>query len=248
MKSSSLLLVALAFAACAPKTPPLPPEAPRLALHRALPVQQPVALDGLAQESCWQTAAWYPIDQLWLGAPVSAIDCSGRFKVAYSDSLLYIFAEIVDDTLVDTHPDPHGAYWDDDCLEIFVDADHSGGQHQFTHNAFAYHVALNGDVADVAPNHEAALYPGHVRCKRVQRGHTCAWECAMRVYNDTYQDGRQNQPITLGKGSKLGFALAYCDNDHSPERENFMGSVPVVGEDKNQGYLNASIFGTLLLE
>ena len=45
----------------------------------------------------------------------------------------------------------------------------------------------------------------------------------------------------------MGFALAYCDNDNSKERENFIGSVYVDGEDKNRGWIDANIFGTLKL-
>ena len=61
-------------------------------------------------------------------------------------------------------------------------------------------------------------------------------------------DGQKNTPKTLTAAKKLGFALAYCDNDASAERENFIGSVFVPGEDKNQGWINADIFGTLVLK
>jgi hypothetical protein len=46
----------------------------------------------------------------------------------------------------------------------------------------------------------------------------------------------------------MGFALAYCDNDTSKERENFIGSVAVAGEDKNRGWIDAGIFGTIVLK
>ncbi|WP_418888384.1 hypothetical protein [Maribacter arcticus] len=45
----------------------------------------------------------------------------------------------------------------------------------------------------------------------------------------------------------MGFALAYADNDKIAKRENFIESVFVPGEDKNQGWINANIFGTLQL-
>jgi len=43
--------------------------------------------------------------------------------------------------------------------------------------------------------------------------------------------------------------LAYCDNDGSPEREHFMGShdIEAVNGDKNRGYIDASVFGDLVL-
>jgi len=45
----------------------------------------------------------------------------------------------------------------------------------------------------------------------------------------------------------LVFAIAYCDNDHSEERENFIGIVYVAGPDKNRGWIDSGIFQTYVL-
>ena len=45
----------------------------------------------------------------------------------------------------------------------------------------------------------------------------------------------------------MGFAIAYCDNDHSVEREHFIGSEVVEGTDKNRGWIDADIFGKIKL-
>ena len=74
------------------------------------------------------------------------------------------------------------------------------------------------------------------------------WEGSSFKEMATYIDGEKNTPLTLKKGQKLGFAIAYCDNDRSPERENFIGNVFVAGEDKNQGYKTADIFAKLELK
>ena len=81
-----------------------------------------------------------------------------------------------------------------------------------------------------------------------QRGHVTTWETSVALYPDTYSDATPaaNQPMTIKANQPIGFALAYCDNDGSPERENFMGSLPVAGADKNRGWIDASIFGTVL--
>lgn len=42
--------------------------------------------------------------------------------------------------------------------------------------------------------------------------------------------------------------LAYGDNDHSPERENFIGNVRIDGTDKNRGWIDAGVFGLLELK
>ena len=35
--------------------------------------------------------------------------------------------------------------------------------------------------------------------------------------------------------------VAYCDNDNSPEREHFIGSNKIEGEDKNRGWIDAGV-------
>ena len=49
----------------------------------------------------------------------------------------------------DSHRDPLEQYWDDDTVEIFVDEDFTGGNHQFNHNAFAYHMSLDNRAIDI---------------------------------------------------------------------------------------------------
>jgi len=222
-------------------------EEPRNAKHRALQAHQKPVIDGLADDICWQNATWYPINQVWLGKEYSKDDFEGRYKLAWTNEKLYLLAQIVDDTLIDIHADSFDQYWDDDCLEIFLDEDHSGGKHQFSHNAFAYHIGLDGKVVDFSPAQKPAFYNEHLQVKRTQNGKTSTWEVEIALYDDHYQDGKDNKAVALFESKKIGFAIAYCDNDFSAERENFIGSVRVDGQDKNQGYLNASIFGTLIL-
>lgn len=205
-------------------------------------------IDGIANDPAWQNADWQPLDQKWLGEDYTPADFSGKYKLTWTPEALYILAEITDDVIYDKEEDPLTLWWDDDCLEIFIDADNSGGGHQFTHNAFAYHVALDGNVVDVAPGKVPTLYNSHVQSRRKKiTDHTTIWECKMTVYNDTYKDGLANEAKILALDQKLGFALAYCDNDTSEERENFIGSVAVAGEDKNRGWIDAGIFGTIEL-
>lgn len=68
------------------------------------------------------------------------------------------------------------------------------------------------------------------------------------LFDDSYLEDESNSPIPLKANKNIGFALGYCDNDTSKTRENFIESIAVEGDDKNQGYINADIFGTLLLE
>lgn len=209
-------------------------------------ISSPIQLDGQASEPDWQKTPWLPIDQNWVGSPTTKEDFNGRYKILWSEDALYVYAEIEDDTLVDTH-EGLDRYWDDDCLEIFIDENQSGGNHQYNHNAFAYHLSLDGKVADIGPDSIAHYYP-HVDYKVNTKGNISHWELAISIYDDTYQDSlTTNVPVKLSASKAMGFAIAYCDNDHSDERENFVGSIYVDGEDKNRGWIDASIFEKVTL-
>ncbi|WP_025741634.1 sugar-binding protein [Aquimarina pacifica] len=205
-------------------------------------------LDGIMDDPIWKETKWYGFDQKWLGEPYEFSDFFGRYKVAWTPEALYILAEIKDQMLYDQNKDPLIRWWDDDCVEIFIDADNSGGNHQFSNNAFAYHVALDGNVVDLDESKNPVLLNHHVKTKRVTNGDVSVWEFEVVIYDDSYTEGKVNDPVVLEKDQKLGFAIAYNDNDGSKERENFIGSVFVPGEEKNLGWINADVFGTIVLK
>ncbi len=205
-------------------------------------------VDGIANESIWQQAKWQYLDNRWLGPEYSKEDFQGRYKVVWTKSKLYLMAEIVDDVLIDSHRNPLTQYWDDDCLEIFLDEDFSGGEHQFNHNAFAYHMSLDNQAIDIGTNKLAQNYSHHVESRWQQQGDKLVWELSIDIYTDAYQDsGKDNQPITLSAGKVMGLMLAYCDNDGSALRENFIGSETAPGEGKDRGWIDSGIFGKLIL-
>jgi len=208
----------------------------------------PMVIDGNPAETIWQDVKWYPIDQKWLGDDYDSNDFKGQYKLTWDKNALYVLVEIQDDILFDQHKDPLKLWWDDDCVEVFIDENNSGGNHQYNHNAFAYHVALDGNVVDIAPSKTPTLYNNHIKSKHKTNGNTTLWELKINIYDDSYADGKENTPITLKANKNIGFAIAYCDNDNSKTRENFIGSQFVAGEDKNLGWKDASIFGTIQLK
>jgi cellulose/xylan binding protein with CBM9 domain len=208
----------------------------------------PPTVDGVADEADWESAGWRPIDNIWLGGPLDPADFSGRYKVVWTEEKIYLLVEFVDDVLVDFHRDPLVQYWDDDCLEIFIDEDHSGGNHQYNHNAFAYHLSLDNQAIDIGTDRKARTYNHHLDSQWRQNGDKVTWEVAMDIYTDQYRDdSNDNSPISLSKGKQLGFMLAYCDNDHSELREHFVGSEYAAGDQKDRGWIDANLFGTLEL-
>ena len=217
-----------------------------------------ITIDGIANEISWQSPTWHPIDQLILGSLPSAKDFTGRFKIIWDEQQLYLLVEITDDVLFDQHADPKYLYWDDDCLEIFIDEDASGGNHQFNYNAFAYHLALDNQVVDMGEKLEDGadnfvLLNDHItsQWRRSEIApNKVIWEVAIRVYDDSFKfNAKEQQAVSLTLGKKLGFMLAYCDNDGSKEREHFIGSIDIkaVNGSKNLGYITADVFDKLTL-
>ncbi len=220
--------------------------------------QGSIIIDGIADEVSWQSALWHPIDQLILGNMPSAEDFTGRFKIIWDEQQLYLLVEITDDILFDQHADPKHLYWDDDCLEIFIDEDASGGNHQFNYNAFAYHVALDNQAVDIGEKNKDGsdnfvLLNEHLTSywrRSESAPHKVIWEVALQVYNDSFKFNESNQQaVKLLSGKELGFMLAYCDNDGSKEREHFIGSTDIkaVNGSKNLGYITADVFDKLVL-
>lgn len=208
----------------------------------------PVTIDGVDTEKDWDKASWQDIDQVWLGELQDQHDFKGRYKLLWDADYLYVLAEVFDDTLVDFNQNPLERYWDDDCLEIFIDQDASGGIHQYNHSAFAYHLGLKGEVVDIAPDSIPRLYSDHVIFERKTSGTRSLWEMAIRIFDEDFVDDAKNTPVILSQDAIMGFAIAYCDNDNSPERECFIGSEIIEGEDKNRGWIDASVFGRIQLK
>jgi hypothetical protein len=205
-------------------------------------------IDGIANEEIWQDAAWVPIAQLYLGTAPSAADFTGRYKIVWTSTRLYILTEVTDNLLSDDHADPLTNWWDDDCVEIFLDENKSGGIHQFNYNAFAYHVSASDyHVVDIGVDQNPHLYDDHINTKWTKNGNVYTWEMEVKEFPETFVYGGTNQPVNLTPGKKSGFNIAYCDNDETTGRESFIGSRFLQPADRDRGYIDASIFATLEL-
>ena len=217
--------------------------------YHALRAEGPIQVDGTASEDDWRRAEWREMNHRWLGPEMEDGDYAGRFKVIWTPTKLYIMAEIVDDVLFDAHRDPLVQYWDDDSLEVFIDEDYSGGNHQFNHNAFAYHLSLDNRAIDIDTAGDPRDYSDHVTSVWRQSGDTVIWEAAFDIYDDTYEDnGSHNKPVVLSAGKILGLMVAYCDNDGSELRENFIGSESLPTGSKDRGWIDAGLFGKVILD
>lgn len=211
----------------------------------------PVTVDGQATEECWANAEWHAIDQVWIpwAAKMKDGDFKGRFKVAWDELYLYVLVEVVDDSLSDDHSNPLQNWWDDDCLEVFVDENRSKGDHERNCNAFAYHVSLTYDAVDLNSSGNGVNYKNNLIVDMDTIGtDTYLWEFAIKNYSASFNiSNPEASRVKLETGKKMGFTIAYCDNDETTARENFIGSMVMTQATANDMYKNADHFGLMIL-
>ncbi len=208
-----------------------------------------IILDGAGTEKDWDKSVWRNMDQLMLGDMPTKEDFSGRYKLLWDEEVIYMLVEIEDDIFMDVHRDGLEKYWDDDCLEIFVDEDRSRGPHQYDYNAFAYHLSLDDKVVDMGIHQKPQYYNDHLLISKQRDGNKIVWELGVKLYSDKYDDDNpEASRVKLASRKQIGFMVAYCDNDNSTEREHFVGDMFIPGEDKNMGWIDAGVFGQLNLK
>lgn len=211
----------------------------------------PVLVDGQDTEECWANAQWHAIDQVWI--PYNSImdygDFEGYFKVSWDEEYLYVLVEVTDDSLSDDHLNPLVSWWDDDCLEVFIDEDRSMGDHERNCNAFAYHVSLYYDAVDLNSSGQGINYKDNLQVDMdtIDR-QVYMWEFAIKNYNASFNPSNPEASRVYLEADKLmGFAIAYCDNDETTSRENFIGSMVMAQATANDMYKNADHFGPMVL-
>lgn len=223
-----------------------PSEAQETNRYRAPFAEVAPILDGIA-DPVWASAPWDSLPYNYLpGTPMpSASDLSARYKVLWTAEALHLLVEVVDDSVSDRTVNPLQGWWNDDCVEIFLDENHDGGDHQYNFDAWAYHVGIKGDAVDYGDDLQPHLFNDHVLLRRVQTADTSVWEMTIKVYGEGYTLEGPNTPQVLSAPRTMGFSLAYCDNDGKTTRESFLGSVNTPGHLANEGYIDASVFGAL---
>ena len=101
---------------------------------------------------------------------------------------------------------------------------------------------------DIGTDRNPRDYSHHVESLWRQTADGIVWEVSIRIYGDDYVDGADdNRPVQLDAGKQMGLMLAWCDNDGSELRENFIGSEHVPSGPKDRGWIDAGLFGSLLL-
>ncbi|MFH1008034.1 MAG: sugar-binding protein [Candidatus Latescibacterota bacterium] len=217
-------------------------------VYEAMASRTPPVLDGILDEPVWQDAKTDTLAFRWEGGsnpePPTAEDLSVTFQATWCDSTnrLYVAVQVQDDVIADHFADPLASYYTDDGVEVFLDPDHSGGDHKYSFNAFAYHVSLFGDAIDLGADGKATNLRDHIGLGLGENKKT--WEIAFVLYREYSHDGNSenDEILDIAAGDKIGFSIAYNDNDGTPgNRESMVGWVP----DGGDSWITADRFGTL---
>jgi len=104
-------------------------------------------IDG-SVDSAWSIAPAYSINNITLGTVSSSADLSGTFKAMWDSTNLYYLVEITDDVFMTDSTSP----WDDDTVEVFVDADNSKGTSYDGINDFQYGFRYNDPNVYIGTN------------------------------------------------------------------------------------------------
>ena len=216
-------------------------------VYEAIEVGTPPVLDGILDEPVWRHADTDTLAFRWDGTvseSPTAEDLSVTFQAVWNDSTnrLYVAVRVQDDVIADHFDDPVTSYWAEDGVEVFLDPDRSGGDHQYNYYAFAYHVSLFGDAIDLGTDGNPVNLKDHVRLGLSEDSKT--WEIAFVLYEVYSHDGNSENDAVMDieVGDEIGFSIAYNDNDGTPgDREAMVGWVP----DGGDSWITADRFGTL---
>jgi hypothetical protein len=213
----------------------------------AYKTQFPLKIDGLGADSIWISLDWYGMNYIWMGESVDSLDYHGKFKLAWDSQNLYVLVEVVDDSLQPTLGNGLEHYWKGDYVELFIDEDKSGGVHQFNHQAFAYHVSTEGHAIDLNTSKEPVFFDDHIMVERSQEGNRHVWEMAIQLFDDQFdENASDHKPVEIVAKKRIGFSIAYGDNDGNNSREHFMGSKKSHGQNNDEGYINSDVLGSIL--
>ena len=216
-------------------------------VYEAIAAGTPLVMDGVLDEPIWRHADTDTLAFRWDGTvseSPTAEDLSVTFQAIWNDSTnrLYVAVRVQDDVIADHMSDPAASYWAEDGVEVFLDPDRSGGDHQYNYGAFAYHVSLFGDAIDQSTDGKAVNLKDHVQLGLSEDQKT--WEIAFVLYDVYSHDGNSENDTVMDieVGDEIGFSIAYNDNDGAlGVRESMVGWVP----DGGDSWINADRFGTL---
>jgi hypothetical protein len=198
------------------------------------PLQAPETpiIDGV-REDAWSVSEEHPIAKLDADSwPSSDADCSGSWWALWDFDYLYVFVDVNDESL----ENDSGESWQDDSIEIYVDAGNDKpNRYAPAGDEYQYRAAWNPDVPEFQEYHHGnRSVPGvEFIILETDDGYTLEikfpWE-------SLYVEGKP----TLG--DLMGFEVMINDGDDGGNRETQLSWF----SEGNSAWNNPSVFGTVV--
>jgi hypothetical protein len=184
---------------------------------------RPVVIDGTA-EDLWSKACEYKIGNVIYSPPSNDEDFSASYRALYDADNLYLLVDVTDDVLKNDSDE----FWQDDAVEVFIDADNSKSGH-YGDDDFQFHFGW----AEANPSMGES-----------QHGRTDGVKFAVGRADDGYRVEIKFPWNTLGVkpsiGTKIGLDVHANDDDDGGDRDS-----KLTWRDKQDiAWQNPGILGT----
>ncbi len=201
-------------ATCSGPALPIPQPAGEVACYRA---PGTIAVNGSLGESGWNLGQ--PVTKNTIGAGNNTV----TFGVLWDDTYLYVGAQVLDDNLLSDSPDA----WEDDAVEIFIDANHNQS------------ATYDGADNQIIKRYNSSTVYTRLTLSGLQH----AWAPVSGGYSVELAIPWSQLGIAApADGTRIGFDVGYDDDDDAGSRD-----AQAVWNGTADNYQQTAAFGTLVL-
>jgi hypothetical protein len=173
-------------------------------VHAQVPrASEAPALDGRTTDGAWSAATPHPLETALVGREVGESDLSATWRALWDDRALYVAVTVTDDSVTADSD----AAWQDDSVEVYVDADNSKRSEYDGENDFQFVVPYGAESVSTGG---ASPAPGDT--EHAQRQTPDGWQLELRF---PWSAGG----VSPEAGDFVGFDVHVNDDDDGGERD-----------------------------
>jgi chitodextrinase len=189
------------------------------------------SIDGII-ESIWDAAPSTDISKVISGGSTISgpSDLSASWKAMYNASNLFILVNVTDNTKIN---DGTSSWWNDDAVEVFIDADNSKKTAYDKINDFQFGFRWNDNTVRIGQNSVNSAAGILFKMTGTSTGYVFEAQIPWSLLK-----------VTKTAGDKIGLEIGVDDDDNNGDRDAQMGCFA----SANNAYSNPSIFGTVTLK
>jgi tetratricopeptide (TPR) repeat protein len=174
-------------------------QAPAVAILKA---PQAPKIDGNPDQA-WAGVPSHNIGNVVYTPPSSDADLSAGFKTMYDSQALYFLVDVTDDELINDSAE----FYQDDCVEIFIDADNSKSQ-TYDSDDFQYHFEWDAKAPTMGEMHERPTTGVQYAFARTDKGYRLEVALPWSTLG-----------VKPAVGAKVGFDVHVNDDDDGGDRD-----------------------------